>query len=283
MSTDREMTIWEHLMELATRLRRVLVVSVIVFLFTLMPTPQHLSNPAQFLAGFFVTGNFTTLSYEVFYNYIIKPALHITNVNLMLISGDVFAPFNALLYVSLYFTLLAIVPYLVYEIWAYVKPALYPHEIRAVGKYLVFGVLLFYLGNLYGLGLISRYFLRFLIDISSVLPGVTPVFNIASVVDVVIQTALWSGAFFEAPVVVAILSELCILNPWSLASYRPVIYATSLIIIAIFTPDATLISVFLTFLPFVVLLEAGIAYSKKIVKKCPDYSYMAKGPSGRRY
>lgn len=277
MSADKEMTIWEHLMELAVRLRRVLVVSVIVFLLTLMPTPQHFSNPAQFLAGFFVTGNFTTLSYDVFYRYIIKPALHMTDVNVMLISGDVFTPFNALLYVSFYFTVLVIVPYLVYEIWAYVKPALYPHEIRAVKKYLVFGVLLFYLGNLYGLGLISRYFLRFLIDISSVLPGVTPIFNIGSVIDTVIQIALWSGVFFEAPIVVAILSELCMINPWSLASYRPVIYAISLIIIAIFTPDATLVSVFLTFIPFAVLLEVGIAYSKKIVRKCPDYAYMARG------
>lgn len=281
MSTDREMTIWEHLMELAVRLRRVLVVSVIVFLLTLMPTPQHLSNPAQFLESFLVTGNFTTLSYEIFYSYIIKPVLHITDINVMLISGDVFAPFNALLYVSLYFTVLAVVPYLVYEIWAYVRPALYPHEIRAVRKYLVFGVLLFYLGNLYGLGLISRYFLRFLIDISSVLPGVTPIFNIASIVDVIIQTALWSGVFFEAPVIVAVFSELCMLNPWSLASYRPVIYAISLIIIAIFTPDATLVSVFLTFLPFAILLEVGIVYSKRIVKKCPDYPYMVKGSSRR--
>jgi sec-independent protein translocase protein TatC len=200
--------------------------------------------------------------------------------NVVLISGDVFTPFNALLYVSLYFTVLAIVPYLVYEIWAYVRPALYPHEIRAVKKYLAYGVLLFYLGNLYGLGLISRYFLRFLIDISSVLPGVTPIFNIGSVVDTIIQIALWSGVFFEAPIVVAILSELCMLNPWALASYRPVIYAVSLIIIAIFTPDATLISVFLTFLPFAVLLEVGLAYSRKIVKKCPDYAYMR--PAGSR-
>jgi len=274
VSADKEMSIWEHLMELAARLRRVLVVSVLVFLFTLMPTPRHLSNPLEFLTGFFVTGNFTTLSYDVFYRYIIEPSIHMAYTNVVLISGDVFAPFNALLYVSLYFTVLLIAPYLVYEVWAYVKPALYPHEIRAVRKYLVYGVLLFYLGNLYGLGLISRYFLRFLIDISSVLPGVTPVFGIGSVVDTIIQIALWSGVFFEAPIVIAILSELCMLNPWALAGYRPVIYAVSLIIIAIFTPDATLVSVFLTFLPFAVLLEVGLAYSKRIVRKCPDYAYM---------
>ncbi|MEL9990149.1 MAG: twin-arginine translocase subunit TatC [Thermoproteus sp.] len=274
MSADREMSIWEHLAELAARLRRVLVVSVIVFLFTLMPTPQHFSDPLQILTGFFVTGNFTTFSYDIFYRYIIEPSLHMAYTNVMLISGDVFTPFNSLLYVSLYFTVLIVVPYLVYEIWAYIRPALYPHEIRAVRKYLIYGVLLFYLGNLYGLGLISRYFLRFLIDISSVLPGVTPVFNIGSVIDTIIQIALWSGVFFEAPIVVAVLSELCMLNPWELASYRPVIYAVSLIVIAIFTPDATLVSVFLTFLPFAVLLEVGLAASKRIVKKCPEYPYM---------
>lgn len=274
MSSDKEMPLWEHLAELAYRLKRVLVVGVIVFLLTLMPTPQRLSDPLQIITGFFVTGNYTTLAYDVFYRYVINPSIHMAYTNVMLISGEVFAPFNALLYVSLYFTALAIAPYLVYEVWAYIKPALYPHEIRAVRKYLAFAVLLFYLGNLYGLGLIARFFLRFLIDISSVLPGVTPVFSIGSVVDTIIQIALWSGILFEAPIVIAVLSELCLINPWSIAEYRPVIYAFSLIIIAVFTPDATLISVFLTFLPFAVLLEVGLAYSKKIVKKCPDYAYM---------
>nr|KJR73934.1 MAG: preprotein translocase [Thermoproteus sp. AZ2] len=271
------MSIWEHLQELGQRLRRVFIVAVIVFLFTLMPTPKYLNNPLQFFEGFFVSGNYTTLTYDIFYSYIVSPAIKYSGVqNVMLIAGHVFNPFNVLIYIAAYFTLLIILPYLIYEIWAYVKPALYPREIRVVRRYLGVGVLLFYVGNIYGLMLISRFFLHFLIGISSILPGVTPVFDISSIVSSIVQIALWSGVFFEAPIVLAILSELCMLDPWGLEGYRPVIYAVTLIVIAIFTPDATMISVFLTFIPFAILFEIGLVWSKRIVRKCPEYNYIKK-------
>ncbi|MBP1449120.1 MAG: preprotein translocase subunit TatC [Thermoproteus sp.] len=269
------MSLLDHLQELGQRLKRVFTAAVVVFLLTLMPTPQYARNPLQFFTGFLVTGNFTTLTYDVFYRSIIEPAVNMSDMHkIIFIAGHVFNPFNVLIYISAYFTLLIILPYLMYEVWAYVRPALYPQEVRAVRKYLIVGVALFYLGNIYGLLLISRYFLRFLIGITGVLPGVTPVFDISSIVSTIVQIALWSGVFFEAPIVLAVFSELCMLNPWGVEEYRPIIYAVALIIIAIFTPDATLISVFLTFIPFAILFEIGLVFSKKIVKKCPEYKYL---------
>jgi sec-independent protein translocase protein TatC len=55
-----------------------------------------------------------------------------------------------------------------------------------------------------------------------------------------------------------------------LAEYRPLVYAAALILIAVITPDTTLISTLLTFIPFAILFELGLIWSRRIVRKCPD-------------
>jgi sec-independent protein translocase protein TatC len=270
---DREMPLWEHLAELGKRLKRVLIAFAVVFVLMWMPAPNLDSGGVlNILASFFVSGEYNPFAYWVFMqsmNPLLRELNSTGNVKLVLIGGEVWSPLSAVMYAALYLSVLVVFPYFLYELWLYIQPALYPHEERAVKKYLWIGLMLFYAGNLFGILIIYPMLLRFITGLAKILE-IEQLFSVSSVVSTWIQMAFWTGVIFETPIVMAILSEICLLNPWTLAEYRPLVYAAALILIAVITPDTTLVSTFLTFIPFVILFELGLVWSRRIVRRCPD-------------
>jgi sec-independent protein translocase protein TatC len=270
---DREMPLWEHLAELGKRLKRVLIAFAVVFVVMWMPAPNLDSGGVlNILASFFVSGEYNPFAYWVFMqsmNPLLRELNSTGNIKLVLIGGEVWSPLSAVMYAALYLSVLVVFPYFLYELWLYIQPALYPHEERAVKKYLWIGLMLFYAGNLFGILIIYPMLLRFITGLAKILE-IEQLFSVSSVVSTWIQMAFWTGVIFETPIVMAVLSEICLLNPWTLAEYRPLVYAAALILIAVITPDTTLVSTFLTFIPFVILFELGLVWSRRIVRKCPD-------------
>ncbi|MFZ8807773.1 MAG: Sec-independent protein translocase TatC [Pyrobaculum sp.] len=270
---DREMPLWEHLAELGKRLKRVFIAFAVVFVLMWMPAPNLDSGGVlNILASFFVSGEYNPFAYWVFMqsmNPLLRELNSTGNVKLVLIGGEVWSPLSAVMYAAVYLSVLVVFPYFLYELWLYIQPALYPHEERAVKKYLWIGLMLFYAGNLFGILIIYPVLLRFITSLAMML-GIEQLFSVSSVVSTWIQMAFWTGVIFETPIVMAILSEICLLNPWTLAEYRPLVYAAALILIAVITPDTTLVSTFLTFIPFVILFELGLIWSRRIVRRCPD-------------
>ncbi|AKT34324.1 Sec-independent protein translocase TatC [Pyrobaculum sp. WP30] len=270
---DREMPLWEHLAELGKRLKRVLIAFAVVFVVMWMPAPNLDSGGVlNILASFFVSGEYNPFAYWVFMqsmNPLLRELNSTGNIKLVLIGGEVWSPLSAVMYAAVYLSVLVVFPYFLYELWLYIQPALYPHEERAVKKYLWIGLMLFYAGNLFGILIIYPMLLRFITGLAKIL-GIEQLFSVSSVVSTWIQMAFWTGVIFETPIVMAVLSEICLLNPWTLAEYRPLVYAAALILIAVITPDTTLVSTFLTFIPFVILFELGLVWSRRIVRKCPD-------------
>jgi sec-independent protein translocase protein TatC len=270
---DREMPLWEHLAELGKRLKRVLIAFAVVFVVMWMPAPNLDSGGVlNILASFFVSGEYNPFAYWVFMqsmNPLLRELNSTGNIKLVLIGGEVWSPLSAVMYAAVYLSVLVVFPYFLYELWLYIQPALYPHEERAVKKYLWIGLMLFYAGNIFGILIIYPMLLRFITGLAKIL-GIEQLFSVSSVVSTWIQMAFWTGVIFETPIVMAVLSEICLLNPWTLAEYRPLVYAAALILIAVITPDTTLVSTFLTFIPFVILFELGLVWSRRIVRKCPD-------------
>jgi sec-independent protein translocase protein TatC len=270
---DREMPLWEHLAELGKRLKRVFIAFAVVFVLMWMPAPNLDSGGVlNILASFFVSGEYNPFAYWVFMqsmNPLLRELNSTGNIKLVLIGGEVWSPLSAVMYAAVYLSVLVVFPYFLYELWLYIQPALYPHEERAVKKYLWIGLMLFYAGNLFGILIIYPMLLRFIAGLAKILE-IEQLFSVSSVVSTWIQMAFWTGVIFETPIVMAILSEICLLNPWTLAEYRPLVYAAALILIAVITPDTTLVSTFLTFIPFAILFELGLVWSRRIVRRCPD-------------
>ncbi len=269
---DKEMPLWEHLAELGQRMKKVIVLFIVVFIVMWMPAPAGDGGLLSVVTSFFVTGEYRPLAYWIFsqtINPIVADLNKTAQIKIALIAGEVWNPLAAVMYSALYLTALIVFPLFVYEMWLYIQPALYPHEERAIKKYLGIALLLFYGGNLFGIYIIYPTLFRFIAGLSKLL-GVEQIFSVSSVVNTWIQISFWTGVIFLTPLVMAILAEICLLNPWYLAEYRPLVYAAALILIAIITPDTTLISTMLTFIPFSILFEIGLVWTKRIVKKCPE-------------
>ncbi len=257
---DKEATIWEHLEELAVRLKRPVLLGILIFMLMWAPSPIEPKSPK--LQGnpdgeAPISVGYVPLISLFIYAFLDMALSYLGGYIVAIIPGDVYNPIGTMVFMAVYITLLIIVPYLVYEVWQYVKPALYPHEIRVVRRYLFGGIALFYLGVVFGTFVLTPVMFRFFIMLVLNWIPVEPLFTFGSIINAIIMNGLISGLLFQVPILLSILAELGLLEPRALSEYRPVIYAGSLIVIAWLTPDTTLVSTLLLFVPFAVLYEVG--------------------------
>ncbi|MGC8543967.1 MAG: twin-arginine translocase subunit TatC [Vulcanisaeta sp.] len=279
---DREMPVWEHLRELGVRLRRVLIVFAIVFIVLWLPMPDvHSHNIAQVAIGFFTMEYHPIIAYiyrHYIYSLVTAPARSVTCTGnyvvsnstqpISIISTTVLGPFVFSVELSVVIALLVTIPVFIYEIYQYVKPALYPHELRAVRRYVWVATVLFYLGVFIGYYFVFPAFLRISL-FWSCLFGFVHLLTTSGFLDTFIATLFFAGFLFETPVMMALLTQVGLITPEMLSRNRPYIYFGVLVVIAIVNPDPTLISTLLWFIMFIVLFEAGYAWSKNIHKNIP--------------
>ncbi|WP_069807356.1 twin-arginine translocase subunit TatC [Vulcanisaeta thermophila] len=285
---DREMPIWEHIRELGVRLRGVLIAFAVVFMALWLPMPSIHGNVESMVVGFFTMEYNPIIAYvyqHYIYDMVVAPAKSVScaarfivispsgvDVNstapIGIISTTVLGPFVFSVELSMVLALLAIIPYLVYEVYQYVKPALYPHELRAVRRYLWVALVLFYIGVFVGYYLVFPAFLRISL-FWSCLFGFVHLLTTGGFLDTFISTLFFAGFLFETPVIIALLTQAGLITPDTLSRNRPYIYFGALVFIAIVNPDPTLISTLLWFLMFIALYEAGYAWSRRIYRVSP--------------
>ncbi|MGE5395523.1 MAG: twin-arginine translocase subunit TatC [Candidatus Saccharibacteria bacterium] len=156
-------------------------------------------------------------------------------------------------------------PYVVYQFWSFIKPALYENERRyASGAVLVMSGL-FFIGVLFGYYLIVPFSIDWL---SGYLIGggmVTNQINILSYISTVTSIVLSGGIAFELPVVIYFLSKVGLLTPRFLRKYRRHSYIILLIIAAIITPPDVL-SQMIVSIPLILLYEISIFISSRVDK-----------------
>ncbi|MEM1873864.1 MAG: twin-arginine translocase subunit TatC, partial [Acidilobaceae archaeon] len=142
-----EATIWEHLEELVIRLRRALLA-----LFIASVVVPFLPNPLTLLEG----GGYSPLLFSVHYfirGYVIPDSITVggKTIEIHLVSRDPFAGIKLTLYTMLLIGVVVAGPYMAYEIYAFLKPALYPHEERALKRGALASAALFFIGALLAL------------------------------------------------------------------------------------------------------------------------------------
>lgn len=155
-------------------------------------------------------------------------------------------------------------PYVVYQFWSFIKPALYENERKyASGAVLVMSGL-FFLGVLFGYYLIVPFSIDWLgsYSISSM---VSNQINILSYISSVTSIVIAGGIAFELPVIIYFLSKVGLLTPRFLRKYRRHAYVLLLIIAAIITPPDVLSQMIVT-IPLVILYEISIFISAGVEK-----------------
>lgn len=197
-------------------------------------------------------------------DYLGVPSLRINTKEINLISIEMAGQFMVSIWTAIIGGFIAASPYVIYQFWSFIKPALYENERRHASGAVAIMSGLFLLGILFGYYLIVPFSIDFL-GSYSISSSVVNQINILSYISTVTSIVIAGGIAFELPVVAYFLSKIGVLTPKFLRTYRKHSYVVLLIVAAIITPPDVL-SQMLVAIPLVILYEASIFISAHVEK-----------------
>jgi sec-independent protein translocase protein TatC len=253
---------WDHLEALRWTIFRSLIALVVfaVVGFALMPTLFDTVIMAPCRSDFFL------------YKYLCQLSSHINSMWIPDFCGDDFhvdviniqlaSQFFTHMSTSFYFALLCTFPYLLYEIWKFVAPALYPHEKKNVVWVFLFGSLLFFVGCLVGYFVVFPMTLRFLASyqLSTLIANQI---SLDSYMNNFLMLIMIMGIVFELPVLSWFLSKIGILKKSFFKQYRRYAVVILLVAAAVITPSGDPFTLMVVFLPLYLLYEMSAVLVKK--------------------
>ncbi len=249
-------TIWEHLNELAARLK-VVIYSLLVTTTIFMVVPAHLSS--------FLRDPFT------FYNPLIALVLNqitkdVLPQGVQLIAGEFTAPLEIYMIASLLLGIATSSPVIAYEVFRFIDPALYPEERKSMYPFIISFTILFLIGAVFGYKVLAPFMLWAMIPFFR-LTGAMSIIYVMDFYNLVFITILTAGFSFTMPVFFVLLVKFGIIKTSSVTTRRRYIYAVLYILCAVITPDGGPIADIALFVPMAVLLELAVFFGKRIEKK----------------
>jgi sec-independent protein translocase protein TatC len=180
-----------------------------------------------------------------------------------LIAVGVFTPFFVPLKVLMMAGLLLALPWVMYQLWAFVAPGLYAHEKRFAIPLIVFGSLLAYLGIAFVQFFVLDKMFGFIQGFTPESVNATP--DIASYVEAILSLYLAFGLAFQVPIVVVLLVRFNMVTVDKLRGFRGYFIVVAFIIAAIVTPPDVISQIALA-VPMIILYELGILGAGWFVK-----------------
>jgi sec-independent protein translocase protein TatC len=157
-------------------------------------------------------------------------------------------------------------PYVLWEFWRFISPALYDQEKHAASGVVLAGSLLFYTGVLFGYYFIVPFTVIFL-GTYQVSAEVANQINLSSYIGTVTGLCFACGLVFEFPLVIYFLAKIGLATHGLLAQYRKVAVVVILILAAMITPSPDMFSQTLVAIPLYGLYEIGIVISKRVSRQ----------------
>ena len=155
-------------------------------------------------------------------------------------------------------------PYILWQIWGFISPALYEKEKKNVRVFVFFSSLLFFLGVLFGYYVVIPMSVNFLATFT-VSPIVKNQFTLESYIGMFKTSIIASGLFFELPIIIYFLTKLGLVTPQFLRKYWKYAVVIILIIAAIVTPP-DVVSQLIVAIPMLLIYEASILISIIVYK-----------------
>jgi sec-independent protein translocase protein TatC len=156
-------------------------------------------------------------------------------------------------------------PYVLWEIWRFIKPALSDKEKSYTTGVVFFATLLFFTGVLFGYYVIAPLSINFL-GSYSVSSEVQNIFTIDSFISIITMLTIAAGIVFQLPIVVYFLSKIGLLTPAFMRTYRKHAIVVILIIAAVITPSPDVTSQLLVAFPLLLLYEISILIAAVVSK-----------------
>lgn len=182
--------------------------------------------------------------------------------SLQLVNIEVAAQFMIHMKVTFVCAMILTFPYIVYELWSFVAPALYENERKAIRGAFSFASALFYIGLAVGYAVIFPLMINFFAGYQ-VTPEVPNTFSLSSYISLFSSTVLIFGIVFQFPTLIAILSALGIVTREGLRQYRRHAVCAVVVLAALITPSGDPFSLLVVTVPLYVLYEFSILICRK--------------------
>lgn len=153
-------------------------------------------------------------------------------------------------------------PYLIWELWLFVKPAIPPHQRRRSIRYVIETPIWFIMGLLFGYYVIAPLAINFLgnYEVSS---QINNIIEVSSFMSTVLSVSFAAAIAFQLPLLIRLLATIGLLTSTGMRQYRKIAVAVLLVFAAIITPP-DVVSQVLIFFPCYALYEYGIRIAAKI-------------------
>jgi len=234
MSEDNAQPLISHLIELRSRLLRCLICIVVVFLALL-----YFSNDI--------------------YSIVANPLVRQLPEGSVMIATDIAAPFFTPIKLTAIVALFVSIPYILFQIWGFIAPALYQKEKRLVLPLVVSSTILFYIGLAFAYFVVFP--LAFYFFINSAPPDVAINTDITKYLDFVMSLFVVFGFAFEVPVAIILLCWSGVTSTQSLKKKRPYIIV-GVFAVAMFLTPPDVFSQTLLAIPMCLLFEIGLFFAR---------------------
>ena len=251
---DSALTFWEHLEVLRWSIFRVAIVVLVAMVVLFIAMPHIFTN---FVLGpttseFFLYRWLSSLGSLPF-----MPDFSAGDFKADIININVASQFLIHISTSFWFALIVAFPYLVFEAWRFIAPALYDNEKASVGTAFLFGTVMFYLGCAVGYSFVFPFTFRFLAEYQ-VSTEIVNQISLNSYMSTFMGMVFIMGLVFELPLLAWLMSKLGLINKAFLKKYRKVAVAVLLVLAAAITPTGDPFTLSIVFVPLYALYELSI-------------------------
>ena len=258
INDNADMTFGEHLDELRKILFR--VIGVFVLLFIVMFSIKGIVLDVIFapIRESFPTNRFFAWLAEV----LNSEALHIHPENIELFNNKMAGQFLLHIKSSIVGAFVVAFPYLIWELWLFVKPAIPPHQRRRSIRYVIETPIWFIMGLLFGYYIIAPLAINFLgnYEVSS---QINNIIEVSSFMSTVMSVSFAAAIAFQLPLLIRLLATIGLMTSEGMRQYRKIAVVVLLVFAAIITPP-DIVSQVLIFIPCYALYEYGIRIAAKI-------------------
>jgi sec-independent protein translocase protein TatC len=189
-----------------------------------------------------------------------------TDFDYSITNMDLAAQFMTHIRVSFMMGLIAVFPYVLFEIWTFVKPALYEKELKNLRGVVVWTAVLFYIGILFGYFVLMPMSVNYL-GTYHVSDSVRNTINLTSFIDVVTGLVFITGLVFEFPMVIFFVAKLGLVGDKSMRQFRRFAIVGVLVVAMLITPSPDVFSQILVAVPLYILYEVSILVAKRVVRQ----------------
>jgi sec-independent protein translocase protein TatC len=261
-----EMSFMDHLEVLRWHLFRValvlIVVAIVVFFYVDWIFDNIILAPSR--NSFITYSGLCNLGHKLH----LGDALCMPPVSFQLLGSTVSGPFMSAISISFMGSIVIAFPYLLWEVWRFIKPALSAKEISYTRGSIGWVALCFFSGAAFGYFLLAPFTFNFLANFQLGKLGVYKYMpTLDDYIDTLTSLILGCGMAFELPVLAYVLSKLGLITPKFLKNYRKYAYVIILIVAAVITPSPDWTSQTIVAIPLIILYEISIFISKRVYKQ----------------